>query len=145
MSDKNNFVIVELHSDTLVAFDLPFEGARYKIPDFAPGFYKIPLTAIRNATKKELKNNSDNIISVDTGTIFFVDADFYERLRVIENRIWEETKDSYNFIDRHESIIKELGIKYNFIRGGIGLGCDFTGDGSYVLDVSLIKRLPGKE
>lgn len=137
MTDQKDFVVVELHSDTLVAFDLPYEGVRYKISNFTPGFYRVPLKAIKKAPRKE-----NQIISVDTGRIFLVDAGYLEKLREIENRIWEETNDSYNFIERYDSVVRELGIKYNYIEAGENPDYDFTGDGSYVLDILLVTRLP---
>ncbi len=138
MTEEKDSVIVELRSDTLIVFDLPSEGVKYKIPNFESGLYKIPLKAIRNAPKDQ---GTENVISVDTGTIFFVDADYYDKLREIENRIWEETKDTYQFIERYDAVVKELGIKYNFaISPGVGSGFDFVGDGSYVLDISLIQK-----
>jgi len=143
MTEEKNYIIVELRSNTLAAFDLPDEkGVRYKIPNFQPGLYQIPLKAIKKATTEEQEKESENIIYVDTGTIFFVDANYYSKLREIENRIWEETKDSYNFFERYDSVVKELGIKFNYIISpGVNSGYDFEGDGDYVLDMSLIQKV----
>lgn len=139
MFEGKDSVVVELRSDTLIAFDLPSEGVRYKIPNFESGLYKIPLKAIKKAAEGD--QGTGRVISVDTGTIFFVDADYYDKLREIENRIWEETKDTYQFIERYDAVAKELDIKYNFaISPGVGSGFDFVGDGSYVLDISLVQK-----
>ena len=140
--DIRDHVVVELRSDKLLAFDLPNEGMEYKIPDFEPGFYKIPLTAVKNAPESERRLEPPNAIFVDTGMISFVDSDYYDRLREIEGRIWEETNDIGQFIARYDDIVKELGIKYDFaLSPGVGSGYDFVGDGAYVLDISLISRL----
>ena len=141
MTQGKDDIVIELRSDAFVAFDLPNEGVRYTIPDFEPGLYTIPLKAIRNALEKD-QQGSANVIYVDTGTIYFVDADYYDKLRKIENRIWEETKDMYQFIERYDTVVRELGIKYNFaLSPGVDSGYDFAGDGVYVLDASLIKKI----
>jgi len=143
IESKNDFVVVELRSDTLMVFDLPGEAVRYKIPNFESGRYKIPFKAIRNAPEEKAQREAGSIIVVDTGKIFFVDADYYDKLRQIERRIWEETKDMSQFTARYDAIANELGIKYNFFTSsGVGPSYDFAGDGSYVLDTSLIQRLP---
>lgn len=136
-------VVVELRSGTLVAFDLPSEGVRYRMDDFEPGMYRIPLKAIRRATEKEIAEEPGAVISVDTGTMYIVDAEYYERLREIESRMWEERKDDYyDFLGQYDAVVSELGVKFNYVVApGVDSGYDFVGDGSYVLDTSLIERI----
>ena len=135
--------IVEIRSGKLMLFDLPYEGVRYELPDFSPGLYRIPLSAIRKAPEG-LEEAA--MVYVDTGTIFFVDADFRDRLSAIEQRLWEETGDSYEIINAHRAVEEELGMRFDFLSApGIGLGYDFEGDGAYVLDASQVERVPGGE
>ena len=132
--------MVEIGSGRLIAFDLPYEGVCYEIPGFKPGVYRIPLSAIRSAQDPDA---AESAVYVDTGTIFFVDADFRGRLGEIEARIWEETGDSYEIMNRHEAVIEELGIRFDFLTApGIDTGYDFQGDGAYCLDLSKIERIP---
>ena len=137
---EKDAAIVQIESGRLVAFDLPYEGVCYEIADFEPGLYRIPLRAIRAVQDADA---AESAVHVDTGTIFFVDADFRDRLGEIEARIWDETGDSYEIMNRHESVIKELGVRFDFLTApGIGMGCDFVGDGTYYLDLSNIERIP---
>lgn len=132
--------IVEIESGRLIAFDLPYEGVCYEIPNFKPGLYRIPLAAIRTAQDPAA---AESAVYVDTGTIFFVDADFRGRLGEIEARIWEETGDSYEIINRHDVVVQELGIRFDFLTApGTGTGYDFQGDGAYYLDLSAVERIP---
>lgn len=136
---EKDAAIVEIKSGRLIAFDLPYEGVCYEIPDFKPGLYRIPLSAIRTAQDADA---DDSVVYVDTGTVFFVDADFRDRLGGIEARIWEETGDSYEIMKRHEAVTDELGIRFDFLTApGVDTGYDFQGDGSYYLDLSDIERI----
>jgi hypothetical protein len=137
---EKDVAIVEIESGKLIAFDLPYEGVCYQIPNFKPGLYRIPLSAIRSVQNA---HEAESAIYVDTGTIFFVDADFRGRLGEIESRIWDETGDSYEIMNRHDAVVRELGIRFDFLTApGVGMGYDFQGDGSYYLDLSNIKRIP---
>jgi hypothetical protein len=131
--------IVEIRSGKLIVFDLPYEGVLYHVPDFSPGLYSIPLSAIRKAPE-DLQDEAK--VYVDTGTMFFVDADFRQRLSEIEQRLWDETGDSYEILNRYEQVVAELGARFDFFSApGIDTGFDFEGDGAYVLDLSKVERL----
>ncbi len=135
--------IVEIQSGKLMVFDLPYEGVQYELPDFSPGLYRIPVSAIRKAPQG-LEDSA--VVYVDTGTMFFVDADFRDRFSAIEQRLWEETGDSYEIINAHGAAVEELGVRFGFLfAAGVGSGYDFEGDGAYVLDMSLVERVGGRE
>lgn len=132
--------VVEIRSGTLMAFDLPYDGVRYEIPNFSPGLYSIPLKAIRKAPVG-LEDAAK--VYVDTGTMFFVDAALRHRLSAIEQRLWEETNDSYEIVNRLDQVAAELGARFDFLDApGVESGYDFQGDGAYVLDLSMVARLP---
>jgi len=138
--DTKTMAFVELRSGVLHAFDMPSESGRYEIPDFVPGLYRIPLGAIRDATDEDHNERPALVIDVDTATIYFVDADFSDKLREIDERLFEETNSCASTVERQDAVIEELGIRFDYLEGGSGTGFDFVGDGSYVLDVSQIER-----
>ena len=132
---------VRLNSPVLLAFDLPSEGVRYEIPDFSPGLYEIPMEAIKE--HKAASNTPDSPgIEVDTATIFFIDAEFEQAFRNFEETHFEEHGDPYDIMDAPEQFAEQVGIRFDCLMSpGIGTGYDFIGDGVYVLDVTLIRRL----
>ena len=123
--------IVEVRCGTLVAFDFPSEGVPYEIPQFAPGRYRVPLDAVRPADTGDPNSARDAGISVDTGTIFLVDAGFEDKLRAIEDRLFEEINASPAVVHRYDAVVKELGVRFDYL--------DVGRDGAYVLDVSRIE------
>jgi hypothetical protein len=125
--------IVEVRCGTLVAFDFPSEGVAYEIPQFAPGRYRVPLDAVRRAAAKDRPSRPDATISVDTATLFLVDAGFEDKLRAIEDRLFEEINASPAVVHRYGAVVRELGIKFDYL--------DVGADGAYVLDVSRIERV----
>jgi len=135
---------VELGSGALVAFDVASEGVRYLIPDFRPGVYRVPLEAVRRAPRDLSVEHPESVIAVDTATIYLVDADYYDRLGVLLERLFAET-DSYDLTaEQCEVAVKELGIKFDYLEGRVGFG-DFSGDGGYTLDVSRIEFVRGTD
>ena len=135
--------IVEIRSGKLMVFDLPYEGVAYDVPDFSPGLYSVPLSAIRKAPE----GLDDSVqVFVDTGTIFLVDAEARGRLSEIEQRLWDETGDSYEIINRHDQAVEELGMRFDFFSApGVDSGYDFEGDGAYVLDLSQVARIRDRD
>lgn len=135
------YAVVELKSSCLLAFDLPSEGVKYKIPDFIPGAYRIPLEAIMKTSNSD-QLSEKNFIEVDTGVIYFIDADFEENFRKTETELFEETGDSYLIAEKPENYTEKVGIKFDCLMApGIDTGYDFTGDGVYKLDISKISRI----
>ena len=131
--------IVELKEPILLAFDLPGEGAPYTIPDFSPGLYEVPLEAIKQHPDPD---DGSPGIEVDTGAIFFIDAAFETVFREYEENYSEEIGDPYDIMDAPENFTQEVGIRFDcLLAPGIGSGYDFIGDGVYVLDVSLIRKV----
>lgn len=134
------YATIELKSPYLLAFDLPSEGAKYKISDFVPGSYKIPLEAIVKASDSD--QSEKNLIEVDTGVIYFIDAGFEENFRKFEIQLFEETGDSYELTQNPEIYSENVGIKFDCLMApGVGSGYDFVGDGAYILDVSKIEKI----
>jgi len=137
---EKTYAVVELKSSYLLAFDLPGEGIKYKLSNFVPGTYKIPLEAIKKASDSDQSEN--NHIEVDTGVIYFIDADFEENFRKFETQLFEETGDSYEMTENPENYSENVGIKFDcLIAPGVGSGYDFIGDGTYILDVSKIEKI----
>jgi hypothetical protein len=135
------YATVELKSPYLLAFDLPAEGVKYKISHFEPGIYKIPLESIIKASDSEQSSGID-VIDVDTGVIYFIDADFEENFRKFETQLFEETGDSYVMTENPEDYSDIVGIKFDCLMApGIGSVYDFVGDGTYKLDVSKIEKI----
>lgn len=131
--------VVELRSPWLLAFDLPSEGARYEVPDFVPGLYEIPLNAIEKADSSKQQENG--VIEVDTGVIYFIDADHADSFRAFEAKLFEETGDSYVMVESPVDYAGEVGIRFDcLVSPGYDAGSDFVGDGTYVLNASLIKK-----
>lgn len=131
---------VELKSPYLLAFDLPSEGVKYRVSNFVPGTYKIPLEAIVKAS--DFDQSEKNLIEVDTGVIYFIDADFEEKFRKFETQLFEKTGDSYEMTENPENYSENVGIKFDcLIAPGVGSGYDFVGDGAYILDVSKIEKI----
>ncbi len=137
--DKDH-AVVELRSPCLLAFDLPAEGVKYTIPDFEPGQYKIPMHAIKVVSGAGPSDT--NLIEVDTGVIYFIDADYEDKFRDFEAQMFEETGDSYQMVENPEQFAEQIGIAYDCLEApGIGSGYDFEGDGTYVLDLSKVERI----
>lgn len=138
---EKTYAIVELRSPYLIAFELPYEGQSYKIPDFEPGTYKILLEAIVKATEKD-QSEENRFISVDTGAIYFIDAEYEDNFRKLESQLFEERGDSYTLTENPEGYTDDVGIKFDCILApGIGSGYDFEGDGTYRLAVSKIEKV----
>jgi hypothetical protein len=131
---------VELRSPYLLAFDLPSEGATYKISDFEPGIYRIPLEAILKST--DSNQSSGTLIEVDTGVIYFIDAEYEEKFRQFESRLFDETGDTYCIVENPDGYTEKIGIRFDCLMApGINSGYEFEGDGTYQLDVSKIIKL----
>ena len=131
---------VELKSPQLLAFDLTCEGVRYEIPNFTPGRYTIPLEAIVQADKAG-QSPGEECIEVDTGSIYFIDADFEENFRTCEAQVFEETGDSFVIAEYPDQFKERVGITFDcLIAPGLGSEYDFVGDGSYILDISKIQK-----
>lgn len=133
--------IVELRSGKLLAFDMPSEGVCYEIPNFRPGFYRIPFDAIHRAPADSVDVDPESTIMVDTGVIYFVDADWHMRLRDIYERLFQETNSCCEIEDHYEEVLQEIGIKFDFL-GEDGKGDELLGDGCYVLDISRVEPCP---
>ncbi len=125
--------VVEVRSGTLVAFDFPSEAASYRIPDFLPGQYRIPRDAILRVASGDPHTDPGMTISVDTATIMLVDAEFEDKLRAIEDRLFEEINACPSVVYRYDAVVDELGIRFDYL--------DIDGDGAYVIDVSRIERI----
>ena len=139
-SPKKVCATVELNSPYLIAFDLPSEGVKYKLSNFIPGIYRIPLEAIVKASGSN--QIEEKYIEVDTGVIYFIEADFEDNFRNFENQLFEETGDSYEMTENPEKYSESVGIKFDcLLSSGVGSGYDFVGDGSYILDVSKIEKI----
>ena len=79
---------------------------------------------------------------VDTGVIYFIDADFEDNFYKFETQLFEETGDSYDITENPENCSENVVIKYDcLIAPGIDSDYDFEGDGSYILDMSKIERI----
>lgn len=137
---EKTYAVVELKCPYLLAFDLPGEGVKYKITNFVPGTYKIPLESIVKADDSD--QSEKDLIEVDTGVIYFIDADFEENFRRFETELFEETGDSYEMTENPENYSEDVGIKFDCLMApGVGSGYDFVGDGAYVLDLSKIEKM----
>ncbi|MFH2047005.1 MAG: hypothetical protein ABIK92_17895 [Pseudomonadota bacterium] len=134
------YATVELKSPYLLAFDLPAEGVKYKISNFEPGIYKIPLEAIVKTTDSD--QSSDSFIEVDTGVIYFIDAEYEELFRKFETQLFDETGDSYSITDNPDDFTEQIGIKFDCLMApGVNSGYEFEGDGTYTLEISKILKV----
>jgi len=132
--------IVEIRSGVLAAFDIPNEVARYPIPDFEPGLYRVPIDAVMEAPDNA---SQDQLIGVDLATIFLVDAENADQLREINERLRDETGSLFGVVDRYDQVVEEVGVRFDYLMGAADAGIAFVGDGTYMLDVSRIERIGG--
>ncbi len=125
--------IVEVRCGTLVAFDFPSEAVPYQIPQFSPGWYRVPRDAVKKVANEDGEPYPNGTISVDAATIMLVDARFEDALRAIDDRLFEEIKACQSVVYRYEAVVEELGIRFDYL--------DVGGDGDYILDVSQIEQI----
>lgn len=124
---------VEVRSGTLSAFDFPSEAVHYKLPNFSPGLYRIPLEAAKLLTSEAEAPPPGSRISVDLATIMLVDARFEDKLRDIDDRLFEEVNACPSVTYRYDAVVEELGIKFDYL--------DVGSDGEYAMDISRIERV----
>jgi hypothetical protein len=134
------FATVELRSPHLLVFDLPSEGVKFEIPDFQPGIYRIPLSAIVKTTRTD--PDAADVIAVDTGVMYFIDAEYEDRFRQVETQLFEETGDSYSLVETPEAYQDDIGIKFDCLPApGVDSGYAFEGDGAYELNIAMIEKM----
>ncbi|SHJ07142.1 hypothetical protein SAMN02745216_00956 [Desulfatibacillum alkenivorans DSM 16219] len=124
--------IVMLKTNRLSAVDPANDPAVFSIPDFAPGKYIVPYSAIQS--------NSEGPIYVDTGGIFFMDAQLLEPFL----EWFHETADSLSYdIFSVSEKLNEFDDAFQTTTGFLfseGIGTNFPGDGGYSLDLSKLRR-----
>jgi hypothetical protein len=125
----DDFVYFEAQTPEVVAFEPDDDGVAYKLPDFAPGVYRLPFDAIRPATATERRRRVP-VVSVDACQIYLVD-----RSRVA------------SFRDRFD-IARAAGPNYTYLTAlRREVGVDFglavvVEDGRYVIDAAAAERVP---
>jgi len=130
----DDFVYFELQSPNFRAFDHYNEGGSYSVRKFQPGVYRLPIDAICPATLQDQKERAEEIVAVDTCQIFIVDSEFVSKFREcldINAGGWP----NYPYF---EELRKQVGVDFGH--------ANVTSDGSYVLDLSTLKRIdPGED
>lgn len=129
-----NAIVFECQSGTLCVGDLVNAPMRYEIG--VTGVCHIPASAI------VLANGQGPEFSVDNGQVFFIDAPFFD---AISEAIWED-----GFIwpnrDLHIKLRELHQTHFGYVCPGDLYDTDLHGDGTFVLDVSLIREgLPEPE
>lgn len=123
-----NCIVFECPSGNLLVGDIVNEPARYRTP--VRGLCHLPAAGILKATAAQ-----EEVFSVDNAQIFLIDANHYNAVK----EALEANPMAFPDVGFLEWPRGRIGIAFGFVAAGDLFDCEFAGDGTYRIDVSLIR------